>query len=358
MAIINDYLEIMITSGFPNCLNSEEYIFKADDENEEAMLRKSRAELLNEGFNDLDIDLYLSTLRLDYQEVKHLLGKGANPSVSIGGFLSASDFVAHEKQLRSKFLENITFSSKKLLDENTYTELFNLGAYEKMNQIFYWQKRNKDNERGKRNNLFLEDLRNVFGKYIKHLPKKCDKVFFTYDYPEAGWIDMYFYKKRKVKNYISLSYVKEPFSCLIKWLEQIAEGQKEKHHISSSIVLDTDYGEKQVFVYQPLWTYPYGINYNTVHPSSCGIFCVYDETENRMIFDAYCETSEFIRVFYKSLLQFARKTSTQQDFINAWIWDAYNDEVTNYEDDSPEQNALFYNKVHSEKVEEYLKRIK
>lgn len=40
------------------------------------------------------------------------------------------------------------------------------------------------------------------------------------------------------------------------------------------------------------------------------------------------------------------------------IRDDYIDEVTNYEDDSPEQNALFYNKVHSEKVEEYLKRIK
>lgn len=40
------------------------------------------------------------------------------------------------------------------------------------------------------------------------------------------------------------------------------------------------------------------------------------------------------------------------------IRDAYIDEVTNYEDDSQEQNALFYNIVLSVKIEEYLKKNK
>lgn len=72
-------------------------------------------------------------------------------------------------------------------------------------------------------------------------------------------------------------------------------------------------------------------------------FCLYHIMEQPICFFAV-----------ESLKNIIMKLQKKDDEIR----DAYIDEVTNYEDDSQEQNALFYNIVLSVKIEEYLKKNK
>ena len=43
------------------------------------------------------------------------------------------------------------------------------------------------------------------------------------------------------------------------------------------------------------------------------------------------------------------------DFFDNWVWDAYNNELSSYDDYSPELDDFFLNKVRSEFIEEYIK---
>ena len=45
-------------------------------------------------------------------------------------------------------------------------------------------------------------------------------------------------------------------------------------------------------------------------------------------------------------------------FIDDWIWDAYNSEMDEYDEDSPELKELFLNKMKSETIVEYINKFK
>ena len=45
-------------------------------------------------------------------------------------------------------------------------------------------------------------------------------------------------------------------------------------------------------------------------------------------------------------------------FIDEWVWDAYNSEMSDYDEDSPELKELFLNKMKSEEVENYIKKFR
>ena len=43
-----------------------------------------------------------------------------------------------------------------------------------------------------------------------------------------------------------------------------------------------------------------------------------------------------------------------ENFVENWVWDAYNSEMHDYDEDSPELKEFFLKKVRSKIVEEFL----
>jgi len=106
------------------------------DETDDEVLLSSVQELLNEGYRQVDIDLYCATERFQYGEVERLLKLGADPEVDIDDFKALSRI-----SVECSFLSAIVvpqwelFYEKRCLSrikEQDLCDLIGWAAHEKM----------------------------------------------------------------------------------------------------------------------------------------------------------------------------------------------------------------------------------
>lgn len=357
MAIFEDYLDVIICEGIPRCMITYDYVFKAtDDETDDEVLEIPKSELLAKGFREIDIELQVAALRLDYEKAEDLLEKGADPEVYFGGSTTAADFVHTEIEHLTEELYPFISGQQEHLQSSDAMQIVALGAHEKMWQLFVKYKRINSTKRTSGQNYFLMDLCSVYQRYVDGVPDEFDEIDFTFDFPIVGWIDMHLYKNGQTVNFVELSYVYEPFENMKDWIESVALGTKTG--MTSNLCIETE-GPKQVFSFQPIWTCPYGkSNGKSVYHGDTGIFTIYDEAENRIIFEAYCETRQLVEKFYGALLNYAKSMSEKKEFVDAWISTAYNHEMSEYEDDSPELQQLFLKKIQSPILDAWVKELR
>ena len=74
--------------------------------------------------------------------------------------------------------------------------------------------------------------------------------------------------------------------------------------------------------------------------------------------DAFCDTWEFVKTIYSAIIEYAKDMQNYDKFIDEWVWHAYNSEMSDYDEDSPELKELFLNKMKSEEVENYIKKFR
>lgn len=359
MAIFENYLDVMMCEGIPKCMIEYDYVFKAPYyETDDEVLEIPKSELLDKGFREIDIDLQIAALRLDYDKAEDLLEKGADPEVYFGGSTTAADFVHTEIEHLTYELYPLISGQQERLHSSDTMQIVALGAHEQMWQLFVKYKRINSTKRTSGQNYFLMDLCSVYQRYIDGVPDEFDDIDFTFDFPVAWWIDMHLYKNGQTINWLEFSYVYEPFEAIIDWLETIAVGSEGGKKMTANVCIDNERGN-MVLSYQPLWTYPYGkSNEKSVWHGNTGIFTIYDEVEDRIIFDAYCETTQLIEKFYRAMLNYAKSMSEKKEFIDAWVSTAYHCEISEYKDDSPELQQLFLKKIQSSILDNVINEIR
>ena len=197
-----------------------------------------------------------------------------------------------------------------------------------------------------RSNLLIERSR-IFAKYGERLPQIADRVSFKFDKPISGWIELMIQVNYEEANTLGLSSVYEPFQEMKEWLEDIVLNDKKCSKKSSILEIDCE-GYEAVIYYEPVFEQR---NKNT------GIFYVYDTSDNRIWADAYCETPIFVKTIYEAIVNYAKEMALTSDFVEEWVWDAYNSEMGPYDEDSPELKDFFLNKVRSEIVEDYINNL-
>ena len=77
--------------------------------------------------------------------------------------------------------------------------------------------------------------------------------------------------------------------------------------------------------------------------------------EGKIMADAVCETKAFVGNLYKKIIEFAQTASMNDDFIDDWCWQAYNEECAKmWKENDPDIKNLFIRKATSERVEKFL----
>lgn len=191
--------------------------------------------------------------------------------------------------------------------------------------------------------LLIERSR-ILAKYGERLPQLSDRVEFDFDKPNSGWIELMIQVNDEEANTLGLSSAFEPFQNMKEWLEDIVNNDKRCSKKTSVLEIDCE-GYEAVIYYEPVFEQK---DINT------GIFYVYDTSEDKIWADAYCETSVFVKSVYKAIVDYAIEMAFTPDFVEEWVWDAYNSEMGPYDEDSPELKDFFLNKVRSGIVEEYI----
>lgn len=190
----------------------------------------------------------------------------------------------------------------------------------------------------------LTERSRILAKYGERLPQLSDRVEFDFDKPNSGWIELMIQVNDEEANTLGLSSAFEPFQDMKEWLEDIVKNDKRCSKKTSVLEIDCESYEAVIY-YEPVFEQK---NINT------GIFYVYDTSEDKIWADAYCETSVFVKSVYKAIVDYAIEMAFTPDFVEEWVWDAYNSEMGPYDEDSPELKDFFLNKVRSGIVEEYI----
>lgn len=191
--------------------------------------------------------------------------------------------------------------------------------------------------------LLIERSR-ILVKYGEKIPQLSDRVKFDFDKPNSGWIELMIQVNDEEANTLGLSSAFEPFQDMKEWLEDIVKNDKRCSKKTSVLEIDCESYEAVIY-YEPVFEQK---DINT------GIFYVYDTSEDKIWADAYCETSVFVKSVYKPIVDYAIEMALTPDFVEEWVWDAYNSEMGPYDEDSPELKDFFLNKVRSGIVEEYI----
>ena len=194
-----------------------------------------------------------------------------------------------------------------------------------------------------KSNLLKERSR-IFAKYGERLPQIADRVSFEFDKPNNGWIELMIQVNYEEANTLSLSSAYEPFQDMKEWLEDIVYNIRGFSKKPSMLEIDCE-SYDAVLYYEPLFEQK---------DKDTGIFYVYDTADNKIWADAYCDTSVFIKSIYEAIINYAIEMALTPDFVEEWVWDAYNSEMEPYNEDSPELKDFFLTKVRSEIVEEYI----
>ena len=200
---------------------------------------------------------------------------------------------------------------------------------------------------------WLSGRAEILGRYAKGLPKKIDEVWVVFDYPDTGWMNGHWFKNGKEMGLTVFSSAYEGFVQFKKWLEDIANLEREN---APSVCIDCEHG-KLVFYYEPIWFFDDRETEGTkLWHHNCGIFSIYDELEDKFLFDAYCDTELFLRTIYGCLIHQAKKMQENPDFVDDWIWESFNTEAGKLFDEGDEEGLrnLFVTKLTSPIVEKYL----
>lgn len=154
------------------------------------------------------------------------------------------------------------------------------------------------------------------------------------------------------KGFIVLSSAFDGFEPLREWVETIVASRENK---ASIVRLNGELSEAIPY-YEPIWVYDADKCNGFTHPSDCGIFSVYDSADDKILLDAFCYTPTFVQTIYKSMIEFATAMKDRPEFIEDWVIDSFNKDCSKYNEDDSAINEIFYNKVKSEKIEEFLNK--
>ena len=204
-------------------------------------------------------------------------------------------------------------------------------------------------------NNWLNERSKLLAKYAEQEIKKANHIQLSLDKPDCGWINAHFMVNNIEKTYVEFSDVYEPFTDIKKWLEDIAYNQYRFKYAPSMVNIDCE-GYNAFLYYEPIVWGTGLINHK--HYKYYGLFYIYETHNDQITLDAFCDTWEFVKTFYSSIIEYAKDMQNYDKFIDEWVWDAYNSEMSDYDEDSPELKELFLNKMKSEEVENYIKKFR
>lgn len=190
----------------------------------------------------------------------------------------------------------------------------------------------------------LSERGKILAKYGEDLPLSTDRVSFEFDKPNSGWMELMIQVNDEIANTLSLSSAFEPFQDMKEWLEDIVKNDKRCSKKTSVLEIDCESYEAMIY-YEPVFEQ---------RETNTGIFYVYDTADDLIWAEAYCETSVFVKSVYKAIIEYAIEMALTPDFVEEWVWDAYNSEMGPYNEDSPELKDFFLTKVRSKIVEDYI----
>ena len=208
----------------------------------------------------------------------------------------------------------------------------------------------------KEQNHWLSERSKLFAKYAEGLPMNSSYVQLSFDKPEYGWIDMHVSVNYNEKDCIELSNaIYEPFGDLKEWLEHIVTKCGSFPEAGSIVQLDCEH-YKVVLYYEPiLYTEPgYRGHIFKNNKYGCGLFYIYNEALESITANTIVGTKDLVKSFYLSIINYAKEMQQNENFVENWVWDAYNSEMHDYDEDSPELKDFFLKKVRSKIIEEYL----
>ncbi len=200
-------------------------------------------------------------------------------------------------------------------------------------------------------NHWLHERSMLFEKYASEMPLTVDNVEINLDYPDAGWIDMHILVNGEEKELINLSDVYEPFEDIKEWLENIVLHVFDFTPFGVNIYDESD---NYILYYEPI-LFQTDELLTPTPPELCGLFYIYDGYEGKIMADAVCETKAFVSNLYMKIIEFAQTASINDNFIDDWCWQAYNEECAKmWKEDNPDIKNIFIRKVTSERVEKFL----
>lgn len=200
-------------------------------------------------------------------------------------------------------------------------------------------------------NHWLHERSMLFEKYASEMPLTVDNVEINLDYPDAGWIDMHILVNGEEKELINLSDVYEPFEDIKEWLENIVLHVFDFTPFGVNIYDESD---NYILYYEPI-LFQTDELLTPTPPELCGLFYIYDGYEGKIMADAVCETKAFVSNLYMKIIEFAQSASINDNFIDDWCWQAYNEECAKmWKEDNPDIKNIFIRKVTSERVEKFL----
>ena len=197
---------------------------------------------------------------------------------------------------------------------------------------------------------WLQERANILAKYAQGLPHALDRIKLRFDYPEFGWIDVHVLKNDEEVGIMEFSDVYDTFVDLMEWLEAIAKND----NIACAVNMNCE-DCHEVFGYEPVWFFD-GKPDNSWgrHPRECGIFIWYQGWKEAFPLDAYCNTRQFIRDIYTCIMDFSKKMKDEPKFLDDWDCSNYLLEGMEYDEEDPRMKYLFYNRMKSEIIEDYL----
>lgn len=200
-------------------------------------------------------------------------------------------------------------------------------------------------------NNWLKQRCEILAKYADTLPTTYDTVHILFENPEWGWMPVHLHKNGVDMGTFEISNVYDSFGPIREWLETIADIGHDKA-IAVNLNCEDVY---VVLYYEPMWFFDYDQFKGNVHPRDCGIFSVYVESKDRFLFDAYCETYSFVKNIYEDIINYAKSSKDNPDFIENWVEGDSSLELGELEEDDPRIKELFLNKMRSQKIEAYLR---
>lgn len=199
-------------------------------------------------------------------------------------------------------------------------------------------------------NHWLHERSMLFEKYAANMPTKVDRIDLQLEYPACGWIDMHFIVNGDEKIIIDSSYVYEPFKDIKDWLENIV-----LHIFDFTPAGVNIYNECYNFLlyYEPLFYQTDELLFSAPQ-ELCGLFYIYDGKERKIVADAFCETKEFVRIFYQNILAFAKAERENERFVEEWIDTAYPKESDKFDVNDPRTKDIFIKIVSSKLIKKFL----
>lgn len=197
--------------------------------------------------------------------------------------------------------------------------------------------------------VWFEHRSQIYAELAKKgaLNRPLDSVTFNFAEPEVGWIDVSVFVNGEKKAFIPLSDVYDPFDDIKEWLESIV---KKINH-TNTILIDCE-SEHVFLAYEHISIYSEEFPNDDKKHRSMGLFYIYNSYDDKILFSALCNTTEFISSFYRSLREMVLQCK-EYHFNDHWYCAPYYED--NDDDEEIDENRVFYDHIESSIVESYLK---